>query len=337
MKSKRRKTVSMRPACYLLFALCLCASILSGTASASTPTHSEPLSTTQEPAQYLQVPCAKEDAQYVGKHIETDEVFYYNVETTDTTSYANTNGAIEKTAPAYFPPELVQEQMNGITPHTIIGDDDRIKITVSNILPYSAIAYLEATWPDGAVSHGTAWMFYGDVAITSGHCVYSSEHGGWAKKVNIWVGTNGKKDNARAKGTHQTLYTSTLWIESAQPKDDWGIIKLTEDIAGSTGYLGITCKTGTIKNQSVETSGYPWKLLSFSNYWQYRSTGTIITSNDADFWFTADGTDGQSGSPIYEPGTAIAMGIYSGGIEGYANAAARITPSLFDNFMSFRK
>lgn len=338
MKVKR-----IRKACYLFFVICLSVSLLSGVAIASAPSSSTNLFEQQESEQYFQVSCAEKDAMYVGKDIETGEYTYFNVETTGATSYLNANGEIERTAPAYFPPELVLEQIDSetISPYGIIGGKDtRKKITVGSALPYSAIAYIETYWPDKTTTIGTAWMFYSDILVTAGHCVYSKKHGGWASNISVWVGTNGTKSSARATGEGKTFYTSTLWIASEQVKDDWGVIELTESIASKTGYLGIHYSTADMSGRSIEISGYPGDHV----LWQYSATGTIDYCEEAALFYKVPMVSGQSGSPILIDGSNKATGINTteyyidhGTYKEYTkNGGSRMTPSLFDYLMSFR-
>ena len=65
-----------------------------------------------------------------------------------------------------------------VNPSSLIGKDNRIKVDNTEAMPYSAICYIEIDWPDGSTGMGTAFMIYDDLALTAGHCVYSSENGG---------------------------------------------------------------------------------------------------------------------------------------------------------------
>jgi V8-like Glu-specific endopeptidase len=295
-------------------------------------------------AQYIQVPSTINNAMYVGKSVETGTLNYFNVNVIGERATTYSNGVIERSAPAYFPPELIQEQIENETATTfgIIGNDSRQRVTVSNSLPYSAIARIKINWPDDEITYGTAWMFYGDIAITAGHCVYDTEKHVWAESIEVWVGMNGTVSSARAVGYSRTLYTSNLWISSGQVKDDWGVIELTEDIASSTGYLGLYYSTADMSGRSIEISGYPYDHPG----WQYTASGTIDYCEEAALFYMVDAVGCQSGSPILIDGTNKAAVIHG---TGYyypdpetderiytRNGGARMTPSLFDYLMSFR-
>lgn len=77
----------------------------------------------------------------------------------------------------------------------LIGDDERVRINNTSVFPYSTVAYMNITFPNGSVQAGTAFMIYKNVALTAGHCLYNSSKGGWATSVTIYPGKNGPNNN----------------------------------------------------------------------------------------------------------------------------------------------
>ena len=68
---------------------------------------------------------------------------------------------------------------------------DSARVNNTTKVPYRWTAYLEATWKDGSVTTGTAFMVGINSAVTAAHNVYNTNKGGYAKKVLFWPGRNG--------------------------------------------------------------------------------------------------------------------------------------------------
>ena len=66
---------------------------------------------------------------------------------------------------------------------TVIGSDVRTRVNNTTKVPYRWTAYLEATWKDGSVTTGTAFMVGINSAVTAAHNVYNTNKGGYAKGV----------------------------------------------------------------------------------------------------------------------------------------------------------
>ena len=64
---------------------------------------------------------------------------------------------------------------------SVIGSDVRTRVNNTTKVPYRWTAYLEATWKDGSVTTGTAFMVGINSAVTAAHNVYNTNKGGYAK------------------------------------------------------------------------------------------------------------------------------------------------------------
>lgn len=96
---------------------------------------------------------------------------------------------------SYVPDERIvnASNLNGgsISPHAIIGEsDDRSLVTNTEQYPYSAIAYVYVTYPDGDTVHGTAFMVSTNKALTNAHVIYDKDHGGLATSIQVIPGKN---------------------------------------------------------------------------------------------------------------------------------------------------
>lgn len=214
---------------------------------------------------------------------------------------------------------------------SIIGSDDRFRVKNTTTFPYSAICYVEMTWPDGARSIGSAWMYGPDVAVTAGHCLYSNRNGGWAKKIVVYPGRNGLKSPfGSAIGT--TIYTPKNFTENRDTNFDWGLIKLDKSIGNTTGYFGAYWQAKSLKDMNVDITGYPGE----KRRQMWKMNGHIEESFPNKIRYVIDTTGGQSGCPVYlKNGGYKAIAIHTNG--GYTcNKATRITKGIFDFIGQFR-
>lgn len=70
----------------------------------------------------------------------------------------------------------------------IVGNLNWYHVKNPSVYPYSPIGCIRIDWPDNKQGWGTAFMISRYKAATAAHCLYSSEHGGWAKSIRFWPG-----------------------------------------------------------------------------------------------------------------------------------------------------
>lgn len=262
--------------------------------------------------------------------IETHSVFSMASERSGT---FGSNGAVSE---GWFPDSLQQTYSGstggGAPTDNIIGTDGRTLVSSTTSIPYSAICYMEIKWKDNTTSYGTAWMIYSDIAITAGHCVYDSNHGGWAKQIKIWPGKDGYGLWNNPFGTAEALHmhTSTYWTSSADSDHDWGLLELDDTIGDNTGWLGIGWTGYDPSGMNVTISGYP----TDHQYYQYKMSGQISSGTTNRLYYTIDAVAGQSGSPIFSSGN-VSYGIHCYGTSTM-NSGTRITETLFNLFKSYK-
>ena len=288
----------------------------------------------------LMTATSRDNSTFASKNLVTNEETYYNlysggkmIDLSEEAEIAalNNSTVTSKSTSAYFPANSIATP---IPPEnetrSIIGTDDRNRVTNTTAYPYSAICHITISWPDGATSVGTAWMYWEDVAITAGHCVYSADHGGWATSIAVRPGANGSYS---PYGTvySTTIHTATKWIDEANWEYDYGVIELSSDIGNLTGWFGTSWTIWTLWGTDITVTGYPGEYTR--QMWQM--SGEVTTSRPRKVYYDLDTTGGQSGSPVYKSDHhVIAIHAYGGSDE---NSGTRITNALFDFFASFRE
>ncbi len=71
-------------------------------------------------------------------------------------------------------------------PSSIIGEDERVRLTDTTAYPNSAIVYISK----GGKPYCTGWMISADTLVTAGHCVYSYERQEWTSGLEFSPGAN---------------------------------------------------------------------------------------------------------------------------------------------------
>lgn len=194
--------------------------------------------------------------------------------------------------------------------------------------PFCKVAQIVITWKDGTSSVATAFLIAPSAAATAGHCVYDSEHGGWAEYIDVYVARN---RNTWSKKTSVTMmHTSTGWTQDASEDYDYAVLELSDAVGETCGYFGYTTSySGTIG----KLSGYLTGISGYDNV-QFKAGGTIVSQTDYAVWYNISARPGVSGAPVYQDG-GYAIAIHRGSTDG-PNKGVRINTNVFNLFHSFR-
>ena len=283
------------------------------------------------------VETTKAESTFASMDLTTGKETFYNlykngtkIDLSEDENSRNSNET-EKIDEPYFP--QLTSQSNSQQSRTVFGDDNRIPVATPSMFPYSAVCTLVNHWPDGTITEGgTAWMFWEDVAITAGHCVYNADYGGWATKIEVRPAAYGY-NSPYGLSEAVAIYSSTKWVEDSNWEYDYGVIKLSTDIGKSTGWFGISWTIFSLKGKDVTITGYPAEYTRK----MHTMSGKITKSTTRKVYYNEiDTTGGQSGSPVYDDDIYV-VAIHAYGNSSYGNSATRITYSLFDYFDSFRE
>src|SRR5262249_48182109 len=72
---------------------------------------------------------------------------------------------------------------------SIIGEDERVRILDTDLMPWCMICNLRIEGPRGAAV-GTGWLIGPRTVLTAGHCVHHQMIGGWAQRIVVTPGMN---------------------------------------------------------------------------------------------------------------------------------------------------
>lgn len=217
------------------------------------------------------------------------------------------------------------------TPESVIGTDNRTRVTSTTTYPWRAMAHITFTAHAGGSYICSGSMYGPNMILTAGHCVHDGT--GWNSNFRVYPGKNGTSNPYGSCGW-TTVYSVLGWTRDRNSNYDYAALKLNCSIGNTTGWLGLHWQSATLTGTSVRISGYPGEKTPYYSLWTM--AGPIKSSSTYRYTYTIDTSGGQSGAPIYRGGcgTYCAEGIHTNG--GSVNSGTRITQSVFNNLSSWR-
>lgn len=244
----------------------------------------------------------------------SDDCYYtvYNMETKETTYHCiDSTHPFADAATVSSSPQISLKNGSSISPATIIGADNRGKITNTTINPYKYVVHILITTATGTQALGSGVMIGSRAILTAAHAVYNRD--GYAQQLVVTPGKNGSQN---PYGTY-TITSGELFVPSAYtsafpesasedfypgPDYDWAIIYLDTDIGDTTGWPALNSQAASYTNLFVYNIGYPSASLTSGqaagNTYMFQSTGTIRNVYTYTFTGDWDSVGGNSGGPI---------------------------------------
>lgn len=239
------------------------------------------------------------------------------------------------------------EAVGLITAESVIGDDDRTRITQTDRYPWRVHASLLVTARDGSRWIGTAFFISPRVLATAGHNLFF--HGpvearrGWARNIVVMPGRN-EDELPFDQATSTRFFSVRGWTESPpnnpDAEYDYGVIVLDEgdDLGSRTGWLGFAnYSDSTLGSVVGNLAGYPGDLGQGAQQWYMARHINSVSGRQ--IFYDIDTAGGQSGSAVYRirDGSRYAVGIHAYGVGTRPfNAATRVNRAVFENLRSWK-
>lgn len=188
-------------------------------------------------------------------------------------------------------------------PLTVHGDDDRIRVTPTELFPFQSIVRFTTDYPDGSTTICSGAVVGSQHILTAGHCVHSATRGGWATDLDIFPAQD---DDRRFFGEvdEATIRSYSGWTVDQNSDHDWALITTDTSIGDFTGWMGREVRDVASFNAGVNlnTAGYPGDL-SDGAVEMYRAFGATDSANDLRVFYSGleglDTSGGQSGSALW--------------------------------------
>ena len=265
------------------------------------------------------------DSYLVSYNLQTQEITTRPYPTTNINSRSNISSTNS------YIPENVMPQSRAITG----GNDSRTIVSNTSVFPHSAISYLEFTYSDGTLAHGSAFMVHRNYAYTAGHCVLDEDHG-FVSSIRVVPGKNGTTEPFGDTWVTSVEYDSG-WANDFNHDEDWAFLTLSSNIGDTTGWHGIACSDDYtyFETDSVVLSvlGYPDPNVRL--FRQYTGSGPVVRASGMHLIYNIDTEGGQSGGPVRQGDYTIGIHTNSTSINGTIyNECSNITRARFEGFLS---
>jgi len=223
---------------------------------------------------------------------------------------------------------------------SVLGTDERVRITETQKYPWRIIASLLITAADNSQWIGTGWFISPRTLITAGHCVFIKHSGipgrdGWVKKIQIMPGRNAAQLPFGSL-TSTEFWSVKGWGEQGLEIYDYGAIILPATFPQDLGNFAFGVFEDTKLLASVaNVAGYPGDKPSGTFWYDSRAIGSI---NPDKVFYAADTAGGQSGAPVYivDGGERIAVAVHAYG-GNTSNSGTRISSQIFTNLESWKR
>jgi len=223
---------------------------------------------------------------------------------------------------------------------SVIGTDERVRITQTAKYPWRMTASLLITAADNSQWVGTGWFISPRTLVTAGHCVHIKhnaipERNGWVKKIQVIPGRDASA--APFGGLSATeFWTVKGWADSGLEIYDYGAIILPSAFPQDIGHFAFgVFDDATLLAATVNVAGYPADKTSGTMWYDHRNVGSV---NADKVFYAADTAGGQSGACVYTfhegERTGVAIHAYGGAT---ANSGTRISSQVFTNLSAWKR
>ncbi|MEM1346717.1 MAG: trypsin-like serine protease, partial [Pseudomonadota bacterium] len=218
---------------------------------------------------------------------------------------------------------------------TVLGPDDRFRVTGVEGHPWDSIGKITVSAPGGTFV-GTGAMVSPFHILTAAHVLENPGFGGDGRALSAQIAL-GKSGNEEPYGRAEMVSYRVLpgWSDGYDLGQDMALITLDRSVGNTTGWFDFDVRTDVDFYDGVPVSlaGYPVDLSQGRDL--YLATGAIAQGTEERFYYgeRLDTAGGMSGAPIWQnlgAGNRKLIGVHSTGVAdpdapGALNGGTRLT------------
>lgn len=173
----------------------------------------------------------------------------------------------------------------------------------NNTFPYTLMAYVQTTFPDGSSVYGSGSLVGRNDILTAGHLVYDPAKGGEATRVNITLARDGSSrpfDTISGESVDYIEFTPSNagFLSKSESQSDLAVIGLGEAMGDELGWLEPAYfEPGT----NYQVTGYPSDYREEGQPRMMEGSGSVNRDNFSDVGLlnNFEISPGSSGSPLW--------------------------------------
>ncbi len=186
----------------------------------------------------------------------------------------------------------------------VFGSDDRQRVADTTLPPWSAVVYVESTFPTGSI-FGMSGVLAGPYTVlTSALAIYNPDAGGWAESVQVFPGQNQASEGANIIEPFGSQFAEFIevpqsWIDDGDVGSLYGAVLLPERFDGIPNSLPVVFDAEP--DDLVNLAGYDQMAQGESNsFAQWHRSGTLDAIDSVFFDHRMDDDGGALGAPAWE-------------------------------------
>ena len=168
--------------------------------------------------------------------------------------------------------------------------------------PYSAVTYIEATFPSGETYTGSGAVVGRNDVLTASHVIYSVDEGGLAEEVNVYPALDGSDSPF---GSYEWDFVNYFEVDldgdnqmyKSDSENDLAVIGFDQPLGDETGWFGLD-GSGTSGNYNL--TGYPQIYADESGPKMTNDYGYVSKETNSVFNYDSlESNPGNSGGPLW--------------------------------------
>lgn len=170
--------------------------------------------------------------------------------------------------------------------------------------PYSAVAYIESTFPSGQTYSGSGAVVGQNDVLTASHVIYNAAEGGVADSVDVYPGLDGYDDmpygsyDADSLNYFEIDQDADGKLSKSESEDDLAMIGFDRAIGDNTGWFGLD-EAGS--DGYYNLTGYPGDYADSTGPRMTNDFGYVEEDQYSDVfnYQTIESSLGSSGGPLW--------------------------------------